>query len=137
MQKTFSNRESLAVSQQYAEHPAMFRNKPLGFILALLLVPVGIGILILLYWYLQCKATRLEINGNEIVLERGLLSKDRTELSTSSIRTVKISQSLLNRMFGVGTLSIFTAGDNPEVQASGMPRPEVFRELVKASQADS
>ncbi len=137
MQKTFSNRESPAVSQQYAEHPAMFRNKPLGFILALLLVPVGIGILILLYWYLQCKATRLEINGNEIVLERGLLSKDRTELSTSSIRTVKISQSLLNRMFGVGTLSIFTAGDNPEVQASGMPRPEVFRELVKASQADS
>ncbi|WP_372864115.1 PH domain-containing protein [Spongiibacter sp.] len=125
------------MSQQYAEHPAMFRNKPLGFILALLLVPVGIGILILLYWYLQCKATRLEINGNEIVLERGLLSKDRTELSTSSIRTVKISQSLLNRMFGVGTLSIFTAGDNPEVQASGMPRPEVFRELVKASQAES
>ncbi|MBM7422362.1 MULTISPECIES: PH domain-containing protein [Spongiibacter] len=124
------------MSQQYAEHPAMFRNKPFGFILALLLVPVGIGILILLYWYLKCKATRLEINGNEIVLEQGLLNKDRTELNTSSIRTVKISQSLMNRLFGVGTLSIFTAGDKAEVQASGMPRPEVFRELVKASQVD-
>lgn len=125
------------MSEQYAEHPAMFRNKPFGFILALLLVPLGIGILILLYWYLQCKSTRLEINGNEIVLEQGLLSKERTELNISSIRTVKINQSLMNRLFGVGTLSIYTAGDNAEVQASGMPRPEVFRELVKASQAES
>lgn len=113
----------------------MFRNKPFGFILALLLCAVGVGLIIMLVWYLKCRSTRLEINGDEIILERGLLSKDRTELNTASIRTVNISQSLLNSLFGVGTLSIFTAGDTPEIQVSGMPRPDVFRELVKASQA--
>ena len=125
------------MSQPYAEHPSMFRNKPFGFILTLLLIPVVVGLIILLVWYLKCRSTKLEINGDEIILEQGLLSKDRTELNTSSIRTVKISQSLMNRMFGVGTLSIFTAGDTPEIQVSGMPRPEVFRELVKASQGET
>ncbi|MGY8774599.1 MULTISPECIES: PH domain-containing protein [Spongiibacter] len=122
------------MSQNYAEHPSMFRNKPFGFILSLLLIPVVIGVIILVVWYLKCRSTKLEINGDEIILEQGLLSKDRTELNTSSIRTVKISQSLMNRLFGVGTLSIFTAGDTPEIQVDGMPRPEVFRELVKARQ---
>ena len=112
----------------------MFRNKPFGFILSLLLIPVVIGVIILVVWYLKSRSTKLEINGDEIILEQGLLSKDRTELNTSSIRTVKISQSLMNRLFGVGTLSIFTAGDTPEIQVDGMPRPEVFRELVKARQ---
>ncbi|WP_022958255.1 PH domain-containing protein [Spongiibacter tropicus] len=122
------------MSQNYAEHPSMFRNKPFGFILSLLLIPVVIGVIILVVWYLKCRSTKLEINGDEIILEQGLLSKDRTELNTSSIRTVKISQSLMNRLLGVGTLSIFTAGDTPEIQVDGMPRPEVFRELVKARQ---
>lgn len=125
------------MSQNYAEHPSMFRNKPFGFILSLLLIPVVIGVIILVVWYLKCRSTKLEINGDEIILEQGLLSKDRTELNTSSIRTVKISQSLMNRLFGVGTLSIFTAGDTPEIQVDGMPRPEVFRELVKARQGQA
>jgi uncharacterized membrane protein YdbT with pleckstrin-like domain len=112
----------------------MFRNKPLGFILAVILIPAAIGILILMVWYLRCKSTKLEINGNEVVLEQGLLSKERTELSVSGIRTVKINQSFFNRLFKVGTVSIYTAGDSPEIQAAGMPRPEVFRELVKAAQ---
>ncbi|MFT4917459.1 MAG: putative membrane protein YdbT with pleckstrin-like domain [Zhongshania aliphaticivorans] len=123
------------MTSQYAEHPAMFRNKPLGFILAVILIPAAIGILILMVWYLRCKSTKLEINGNEVVLEQGLLSKERTELSVSGIRTVKINQSFFNRLFKVGTVSIYTAGDSPEIQAAGMPRPEVFRELVKAAQA--
>jgi uncharacterized membrane protein YdbT with pleckstrin-like domain len=125
------------MSSQYSEHPAMFRNSPLGFILAILLIPVGVGIIILLYWYTKCKATKLEINGGEVVLETGLLSKDRTELNVSGIRSVKISQSFFNRLFGVGTVAIYTAGDSPEIEAAGMPQPEVFKDLIKANQAET
>lgn len=114
----------------------MFRSKPLGFILAIILIPAAIGILILMVWYLKCKSTRLEINDNEIVLEKGLLSKERTELNVSGIRTVKIKQSFFNRIFGVGALSVYTAGDNPEIQVQGMPRPEIFRDLVKVRQSE-
>jgi len=34
--------------------PAMFRNAPVGFLLAVLLVPLGIGLVILLIWWLRC-----------------------------------------------------------------------------------
>ncbi|MFC6671634.1 PH domain-containing protein [Marinobacterium aestuariivivens] len=119
----------------YSEHPAMFKNNPLGFLLAILLIPVGIGIIILLVWYLKCKSTLLELSGSELVVERGLLSKDRTELALSSIRTVNVYQSFFNRIFGVGKIAIYTAGDEAEIEVAGLPDPHRLRELIKAQQA--
>ncbi len=112
----------------------MFRNNPLGFILAVVLIPVAIGIIILMVWYLKCKSTRLDFIGDDLVLERGLLSKDRTELDVNRIRTVNVYQSFFNRIFGVGRISIYTAGDDPEIDVSGLPNPHDLRELIKASQ---
>lgn len=122
---------------QYSEHPAMFRNHPLGFILAILLIAAaGIGIIILLVWYLRCKSTRLELQGNNLVLEEGLLSKERTELKLSAIRSVKVYQSFFNRLFGVGRITIYSAGDEAEFEADGMPHPHELRDLIKTNQAD-
>lgn len=118
----------------YSEHPAMFRNNPVGFILAVLLIPVAVGILILLAWYLKCKSTRLEYAGNDLILERGLLSKEHTELNVDRIRTVNVYQSFFNRIFGVGKIAIFTAGDEPEIEVAGLPRPHDLRDLIKAHQ---
>lgn len=118
----------------YSEHPSMFRNNPVGFILAVLLIPVAVGILILLWWYLKCKSTKLEYAGNDLILEKGLLSKDRTELNVGRIRTVNVYQSFFNRIFGVGRISIYTAGDEPEINVAGLPRPHDLRDLIKSHQ---
>jgi uncharacterized membrane protein YdbT with pleckstrin-like domain len=117
---------------QYSQNPAMFKSNPLGFILAVLLIPAfGIGLLILAWWYLQTRATHFEIRGNEIMLETGLLSKKRIELALNRVRTVVVSQSFINRIFGVGTIEIYTAGDTPEMVVSGMPDPNHVREIIK------
>ncbi|MEX1215544.1 PH domain-containing protein [Saccharospirillum sp.] len=121
---------------KYSEHPSMFKNNPLGFVVAVLLIPLAIGILILLIWYLKCKSTTLEFTGNDLILERGLLSKDRTELNINSIRTVKVYQTFLNRIFGVGKISVFTAGDTAEIEAAGVPRPHDLRDMIKAHLAE-
>lgn len=119
----------------YSEHPAMFKNNPFGFIAGLLLIPVfGVGILILLWWYLQCKASKLTVKEHDILYETGLLSKSRAEFSISGIRTVRVNQSFFNRIFGVGTIQIYTAGDLPEIEAKGMPEPNQVRELIKSRQ---
>jgi len=119
----------------YSENPAMWKNSPLGVILCVLLIPAfGLGLVLLLIWYARTKAMKLEIEGRDVILEQGLLSKSRTELSTNSIRSVKVSQNLFNRMFGVGKIEIFTAGDSPEIVAPGMPRPHTVRDLIKAQQ---
>ena len=122
----------------YSEHPAMFKNNPIGFIVSLVLIPVfGLGLLILLWWYLQCKGSLLVVKEHDILYEQGLLSKNRAEFSISGIRTVRVNQSFLNRIFGVGNIKIYTAGDKPEIEAKGMPDPNRVRELIKARQNGS
>jgi uncharacterized membrane protein YdbT with pleckstrin-like domain len=123
------------MSELYSEHPVMFKNNPLGFIICLILIPVGgLGLLILLTWHLKNKASKLTVNDNEILFEKGLLSKERSEVNISSVRTTKVKQSFFNRIFGVGTIEIYTAGDSPEIVASGMPDPNKIREFIKANQ---
>jgi uncharacterized membrane protein YdbT with pleckstrin-like domain len=118
----------------FSERPAMFRSNPFGFILSVLLVPVGVGIVILLVWYLKCLSTKVELTGNDLVLTKGLLSKDRVELDVSGIRTVRVYQSFLNRIFKVGSVSVFTAGDLPEIEVAGLPDPHQLRELINQKQ---
>jgi len=113
----------------------MFRSNPLGFIVAVLLIAVGIGLLILLWWYLDCRTTKLQADGRTVTLEQGILSKERIELDIDNIRAVRVYQSLLNRIFGVGRVSVFTAGDAPEIEIKGMPEPHRFSDLVKAANA--
>ena len=121
-----------SISFSYDENPAMFKNHPLGFILSILLIPAfDIGILILLYWYIQTKSVRLRIIGDDIELERGLLSKSRTDLDLRKIRTVQVDQGLLQRMFGVGTIEVYTTGDEPEFKLFGMPDPNDVRNYIK------
>lgn len=119
---------------RYDEHPAMFKSNPLGFVLAVLLIAAaGLGILILLWWYLKCKSTHVVIDDDTVILERGLLSKEKIELDLNRIRTVKIYQSFFNRIFGVGRISLYSAGDAPEFVVEGMPDPNRFRELIKGA----
>ena len=122
------------MSDLYAAHPVMFKNNPLGFIVSLILVPVGIGILILLVWHLKNKSTKLTVTDSEILFEKGLLSKDRSEVSVGSVRTIRVKQSFFDRIFGVGRVEIFTAGDSPEIVANGLPDPNRVRELIKLRQ---
>lgn len=119
----------------YSEHPVMFKNNPLGFIILLLLIPVfGVGLIGLLIWHLQNKASKLSVTENEILYEKGLLSKERSEVNISSVRTIKIKQTFFNRIFGVGAVEIYTAGDSPEFSATGMPDPNRIREIIKTRQ---
>lgn len=111
----------------YDAHPAMFRSNPLLFILLLISV---IGILGLGIWYIKSKGERLALSDSEILLERGLLSKQRTQLALSSVRTVRITQSVFQRMMGVGNIEIFSAGDYAEIAIRGMPDPNIVRELT-------
>jgi len=126
------------MSELYAAHPVMFKNNPLGFILSILLIPVfGVGIIILLVWYIKTRSSRLAVTEGEILYEQGLLSKHRSEFGFSSVRTIKVKQSFFNRIFGTGTIEIYTAGDKPEIVAAGLPDPNRVRELIKAGQQSS
>ena len=119
----------------YEAHPAMFQAHPFWFILSVLLIlAFGIGILILLYWYILTRATALTVTDQEILYEKGILSKDRTAVSLKHIRAVRVTQGFVNRILGVGTIEISTAGDLPEFVVRDMPDPHKIREAIAKAQ---
>ena len=120
----------------YQAHPAMFRAHPFWFILSVLLIAAfGLGILILLYWYIKTRATALTITEHEIMYEQGILSKDRTSVSLRHVRAVRVTQRFINRILGVGTVEISTAGDEPEFKVKDMPDPHQIREAISRAQS--
>ena len=53
------------MANHYETSPPMFRNAPLKFILYLLLIPVfGLGLFLLLWWYIDNKNKLLSIEGD-------------------------------------------------------------------------
>jgi uncharacterized membrane protein YdbT with pleckstrin-like domain len=122
--------------ETYSAHPAMFRSNPLGFILALALIPAfGVGLVILLVWYLMSISHHIEVASDRVRYSHGLLSKDRVEIAVSSIRSVRVRQSLFQRIMSTGDLSIFTAGDQPEIVIKGIPHPYDAKRLLDPGQA--
>ena len=89
----------------YDEHPAMFRAHPFLFILLLISV---VGLLAIGVWWLRTKGERLALSDREVLMERGLLAKQRTEIALSSIRSVRITQSFGQRIFDVGNVELFS-----------------------------
>lgn len=117
----------------YDEHPAMFRAHPLLFLLLLVSV---VGILAIGIWWVLNKGERLALSDREVLLERGLLAKQRTEIALSSVRSVRITQTLGQRLFGVGNVELFSAGDIAEIAIRNMPRPDRIRAIAAARNVD-
>ena len=115
----------------YEANPSMVRMYPFATVLSILLIPVGVGILILLSMYIKTKMDKLTIKSDEIVAAHGLVNKSYVEINMSSVRTVKVSQSLLQRMLNAGDVAIYTAGDAPELFIKGLPEPDKIRDFIK------
>ena len=139
----------------YSENPKMPRNRPFTFIFIIVLNIAGlvaairldqqsfqiIGLVVwlgtvtwLLIWYMKIKSTKVSVTNNDILVERGLLRKNRKELAIAKVRTVEVDQDFIDRIFGVGKIKVFTAGDLPEIEVEGLPDPNRIRELVKQNQ---
>jgi uncharacterized membrane protein YdbT with pleckstrin-like domain len=116
----------------YDANPAMFRAHPVWF--SLLLISV-VGWPVLLIWWIRHKGARLALSEQEVLLERGLLARQRTQISLSSIRSVRITQSFGQRLFDVGDVELFSAGDIAEIAIRAMPHPGRIRDLAAARSA--
>ena len=116
----------------YSASPSMFRNNPVMFVVSILLIAfVVIGLIILLVWYLRCYGTRLTVTNKRTSLRTGILSKEINEVYHRDVRNVRLSQTFLQRVFGVGSLEISSAGQaDVEIAVSGMPSPEKMKAII-------
>lgn len=58
----------------YEAHPSMFRNHPIYFVLCVLLIAAfGLGLILLLIWWVQSLGTTLTVTNEQTTLRKGIL----------------------------------------------------------------
>ncbi len=83
--------------------------------------------------YSRRSATVLRVFPNRIMLTRGLLSKCYRDYNPRDIRSIDIDQSFLQRIVGVGDLTISTAATAEGAeQIEAIPDPQRVRDLILA-----
>lgn len=111
----------------------MFKNNPVGFILLVILFPLGI--IVLPIWWLTCQCTRLTVTECRSVLRSGILSKHTNEVRHHDVRNIKVRQNIFQRLFGVGDIGISTAGQaDIEIVVSGLPNPQAIAKAIRDRQ---
>ncbi len=113
-------------------NPAMFRNNPVGFILSVILIAAaGAGLVILAIWWLNTKAATLTVTNKRTIQRTGLISKQTTEVLHRDVRNIEITQSVFQRIFGVGSIGIASAGQSGiEIQFAGVRDPDGIKALI-------
>ena len=109
----------------------MWRNRPVLFFVCICLIAAfGLGVLLLLGWYIKTRTDELQISSSKIQWVHGIVSKTYVEVDIQQVRTVRVHQNFTQRIFRSGLLEVFTAGDKPEIVIRGLPYTTRIREII-------
>jgi uncharacterized membrane protein YdbT with pleckstrin-like domain len=93
-----------------------------------------IATLLILLWpikrHLQRQTVKLTIAGDKLRYETGLASKSMRIIQLSKVQDVRVLQSFGQRIFGVGDISIETAGENSRLVVQNLDRPRELAEQI-------
>lgn len=116
-------------------NPAMFRGEPVGFIICVALIPLGIGIVLLLLWWLQCRFTTYTITNLRTIAQTGILSRNTNEVRHIDVRNLQVNQDVFQRMFGFGSVAISSAGQSDiELTMVRVENPHKIADIIRQHQ---
>jgi uncharacterized membrane protein YdbT with pleckstrin-like domain len=98
--------------------------------------------LLLLVWavvrHVKCHFTVLSLTGDKLRYECGWLSKSTRTIQISKAQDIRVDQTLMQRLLGIGNLSIETAGETSRLTVENLDHPqEVADQLVEDSDGGS
>ena len=122
------------------EETAIFELKPayrahLGLLVwGVLLAPVGIGLILLARaWYLVA-STRYRLTSQRLFAQTGLIAKNVEEVELFRVKDVTLSQGVLDRLLGVGTVTVLSTDDTaPELDLAGIRDPLAAKEALRTA----
>lgn len=95
--------------------------------------------LLLLLWplkrHLQRQTVKLTIAGDKLRYETGLTSKSMRIIQLPKVQDVRVLQSLRQRIFDVGNISIETAGENSRLVVENLDGPRRLAEQITDASA--
>lgn len=105
-----------------------FSNESLSTSDAISATLFGFSVLVILLWYNSTNTMILQ--GDKLSYITGILSKHRQDLNINKISTISVDQTIIQRMFSVGDLRIYTTGDKPEIIAKGFRYPNKIKNML-------
>ena len=98
---------------------------------------IGVPVLLLIWpirRHVLRQFTKATIAGDRLRYEVGMLSKSTRNISLPKVQDARVDQSVTQRMFGVGDLSIETAGETSRLTLRNVDAPQhVADEILAAS----
>ena len=111
------------------------------FIFGILLLPLfGFGLLFILYALLDRNTKVYTLTNKRVMSKAGIISRRVNEVGVKDIRNINVKQGIFERLFGVGTVEIASAGTaDIEVRFIGVNDPIRARDLIRREkdEADS
>ena len=99
----------------------------------ILILGYGLGLFIILFALLDRKCKVFTITNRRIKSKAGIISRSINEVFIKDIRSVNLQQGIIERLFGLGTVNIGTAGTSGiEVSFKGISQaPEIKEKIQK------
>ncbi len=97
---------------------------------------------LLLLWPLRYdvlrRFTRMTLAGDTLRYETGVLSRSKRNIQISKVQDVRVDQTLFQRMFRMGNLSIETAGETSQLTMRNVDNPDqVADEILRISRGQA
>jgi uncharacterized membrane protein YdbT with pleckstrin-like domain len=107
-------------------------NRDEGRIDALHVVPT-IVLAIAVIRNVKRKFTTLTIGDGKLRYETGMISKSTRSMDLARIQDVRVNQTLIQRLLGIGTIAIETAGETSRLSMDSVDNPQGVADFILAS----
>lgn len=98
----------------------------------LLVIAYGLGLLVILIAIIDRKCKIFTITNKRVKSKAGIISRSIHEVFVKDIRSVNLQQGILERLFGLGTVNIGSAGTaGIEVSFKGISQPMEIKEKIQ------
>lgn len=92
-------------------------------------------VVVLLKWILSTLFTTLIVTDSRTIVNRGIISRDSSEVQHDDVRNVQLDQNLLERLLNIGDIGISSSGqDDLEVTIKSIPSPNHVLEVIRENQ---
>lgn len=97
----------------------------IGFFIVILIIAIYI-IWQLVGWY----STEYTLTDSRIIIKSGVISTKKNYMPYATIQDINSSQSIIARLFNVGSISVFSAYDNNQMVLKNITNPSKAEEII-------
>lgn len=108
-----------------------FVNRPMAGIVALVIYGIVFLILIWMVWNLiKWYNINYIVTDRRIITKTGVIRQNKSYVSFKNIQDIQVSQTIFQKILGVGTIEIMSAYDNSDVSLKCISGPKDIEEII-------